>query len=108
LREREHHLLLECHGSIAYTAGFTLDRKSGAQVFPVQKGSMREPWKTSSSPAWPASEPEWRIEVSERSLASADAAVAISATNPVLADVERYLSETGLPFVGLSTCLGTG
>jgi hypothetical protein len=96
LREREHHLLLECHGSIAYAAGFILDRKSGTQVYPVQKGSMREPWKPSASPAWPVGDSEWRIEVSEGSVASADAAVAISATNPVLADVERYLSEIGL------------
>jgi hypothetical protein len=29
-------------------------------------------------------------------MASSDAVVAISATNPVLADVKRYLSETGL------------
>ena len=96
LREREHHLLLECHGSVAYAAGFTLDRKSGAQVFPVQKGAIREPWKPSASPACPAGEPEWRVEVSEQSIVSVDAVVAISATNPVLADVERYLSDTGL------------
>jgi len=96
LREREHHLLLECHGSIAYVAGFILDRKSGAQVFPVQKGASREPWKLSASPVWPTGESEWGVTVSERSTTSVDAVLAISATNPVLADVERYLSETGL------------
>ena len=96
LREREHHILLECHGSIAYAAGFLLDRKSGTQVFPVQKGAIKEPWKPSASPAWPADEPEWRIEASDRSTDSEDAVVAISATNPVLTDVERYLSETDL------------
>lgn len=97
LREREHHLLLECHGSIAYAAGMMLDRKSGAQVYPVQKGTILGPWKPSASPVWPADEPEWRMEGSERDAGSLDAVVAISATNPVLADVDRFLADAALP-----------
>lgn len=38
LRNGENHLLLECHSSVAFLAGYELDRKSGTQVFPVQKG----------------------------------------------------------------------
>ncbi|MEO7034426.1 MAG: SAVED domain-containing protein, partial [Polyangiaceae bacterium] len=49
LRTTENDLLLECHSSVAFLAGYELDRKSGAQVFPVQKGVRTSVWKPGDS-----------------------------------------------------------
>jgi hypothetical protein len=94
LRGEEHHLLLECHGSLAFLAGYELDRKSGVQVYPVQKGIRKALWKpdagagearaASASGAWTSK----NLPVSAN---AADVAVAISVTRDVLADVQAFL-----------------
>jgi len=44
-RSEEYRLLLKCHSSLAFVAGYELDRESGAQVFPVQQGVRTTAWR---------------------------------------------------------------
>lgn len=87
LRTGEHHLLLECHSSVAFLAGYELDRKSGAQVFPVQKGVRKSTWKpgTSTSTANTA----WATTTSAVGSGN-DVAVVVSVSRDALADVKAY------------------
>ena len=88
-RQGEYHLLLDCHSSLAFLAGYELHRKSGAEVYPVQKGEHRQVWKPSdgqASACW-----EWMSESVDRDKRSSDLALAISITHNVRDDVEDYL-----------------
>lgn len=87
LRTGENHLLLECHSSVAFLAGYELDRKSGAQVFPVQKGVRKSVWKpgTSTSTANSA----WATTTSTVGSGNA-VAVVVSVSREALADVKAY------------------
>ncbi len=88
-RKEEHHLLLECHGSLAFLTGYELDRSSGALAYPVQKGHITQVWKPSEilpEPDW-----GWECECVENDENSNEVVVAISITYNVLRDVERFL-----------------
>jgi hypothetical protein len=93
LRAEEHHLLLECHTSLAFVAGYELDRKSGTQVFPVQKGVRKALWKPGvrAGDATPANS-AWIATKQEGTSVASDVAIAVSVTRDVLADVKSYLA----------------
>jgi hypothetical protein len=88
LRAGENHLLLECHNSIAFLAGYELDRKSGAQVFPVQKGVRMSVWKPGTSGN--VADSTWSTTASPTSSAGGDVAVAVSVSRDALADVKAF------------------
>lgn len=88
LRNGENHLLLECHSSVAFVAGYELDRKSGTQVFPVQKGVRKSVWKPGASTN--KSNTEWTAPVSPTSGSGDDVAVVVSVSRDALADVKAY------------------
>jgi hypothetical protein len=99
-RSSEHHLLLECHSSLAFLAGYELDRKSGAQVFPIQKGVAKNLWKPSlTSAASPSANDAWRV-TPEQVSPGPDVALAVSVTRDVLADVKAFLAAGGASTVG--------
>lgn len=89
LRATESHLLLECHSSVAFLAGYELDRKSGAQVFPVQKGVRKQVWKpgTTASTANSA----WTTVAIPTSTSGDDVALIVSVSRDAVADAEAYL-----------------
>lgn len=90
-RGAEHHLLLECHTSVAFLAGYELDRKSGAEVFPVQKGVRRGLWKPSMTLDGTVSDrPGWEVNPHSVSSSAPDVAVAVSVARDVLADVTAF------------------
>jgi len=87
LRGQEHHLLLDCHGSLAFLAGYELDRKSGARVFPVQKGVLPGVWRPSGAPATAA----WDVSTIPLVDAGNDIAVAVSVSRDVMPAVRAYV-----------------
>jgi hypothetical protein len=94
LREREHHLLLDCHSSIAFVAGYEAHRKSGAQLYPVQKGGPDTLWRPDSGEAGASA---WDQTIKERDPSSDDIAVSVSVTRDVQGDVERFLDASAFP-----------
>jgi hypothetical protein len=98
-RAEEHHLLLECHSSLAFVAGYELDRKSGAQVFPVQKGVCTALWKPGATAGGATvASSSWSATKQPLSANAADVAIAVSVTRDVMAAVNAYLA--GAPSVG--------
>lgn len=97
LRTNENHLLLECHSSLAFLAGYELDRKSGAQVFPVQKGVRKMVWKPGASTILASS--DWATTTSATTGTGDDVAVAISVSRDAFADVKAYVESK--PSIGL-------
>jgi hypothetical protein len=87
LRTDEHHLLLECHSSVAFLAGYELDRKSDAQVFPVQKGVRKSVWKPGNSTS--TANNAWATTTSTVGSGN-DVAVVVSVSRDALADVKAY------------------
>lgn len=87
LRTGENHLLLECHSSVAFLAGYELDRKSGAQVFPVQKGVRKAIWKPGTSTN--TANDVWVTTTSTIGSGN-DVAIAVSVSRNALADVKAY------------------
>lgn len=95
LRTNENHLLLECHSSVAFLAGYELDRKSGAQVFPVQKGVRKSVWKPTDS----ANEANHAWFTTTTPIGGgADVAISVSVSRDALADVMAY--SEGSPYIG--------
>lgn len=94
MRQGRHHVLLECHLSLAFAAGYFLDRKSGVEAFPIQKGNGRRVWMPSGNP--PRKEWGWNIEPTVVDSSIEDLAVAISVTRPVKMDVFRFLEANRL------------
>lgn len=90
LRADESHLLLECHCSVAFLAGYELDRKSGTQVFPVQKGVRKSVWKPAASGS--SSTGDWSVTTSATSGSGDDVAVVVSVSRDALADVKSYVA----------------
>jgi hypothetical protein len=92
-------LALECHTSIAFAAGYSLDPKAGADVAPVQKGRFgRAVWRPDPSAPEEAS-PLWEIREISRPAGGHDVALAINVTHQITPDVELYVDEH-LPSVG--------
>ena len=90
-RAAEHRLLLDCHGSLAFLAGYELDRKSGARVFPVQKGVRPGAWTPSGERVaadWDASRIPLGGTVS-------DIAVAVSVTRDVMPAARAFVDGRG-------------
>lgn len=87
LRTGESHLLLECHSSVAFLAGYELDRKSGAQVFPVQKGVRKSVWKPEASSSTANS--GWTTTTNTAGSGD-DVAVVVSVSRDALADAKVY------------------
>lgn len=93
LRTGENHLLLECHSSVAFLAGYELDRKSGAQVFPVQKGVRKSVWKPGTSPSTENS--AWVTTTTTVGSGNA-VAVVVSVSREALADVKAYANSSSV------------
>ncbi|MBU8900966.1 SAVED domain-containing protein [Corallococcus sp. M34] len=91
LRTEEHRLLLECHSSLAFLAGYELDRKSGAQVFPVQKGVRMSVWKPEGLTSTANS--TWATTTSPAG-SGHDVAIAVSVSRDALADVKAYANDS--------------
>lgn len=110
LRQREHALMLECHGSVATLVGYELSRNSGCLIVPLQKPG-RVLWTPSVSPPTRTASP-WIETHVPRSVDAPDVAVAISVTNDINADVARFLDAGGAPavreLVSLSPTGGVG
>jgi len=98
-RNGEHRLLLDCHSSLAFLAGYEFDQKSGVTVYPVQKGLHLDVWKPSGIA--PLDEWKWKKEVIPRNSDSRDIAMAISVTHDICGDVENYLVSKKVPVKAL-------
>jgi hypothetical protein len=96
VRNGEHHLLLECHSSVAFLAGYELDRKSGTHIFPVQKGVRKSVWRPAASGS--RSNSEWSATASKTSGEGDDVAIVVSVSRDALADVSKYVE--GVPTIG--------
>lgn len=88
-RDTEMHLLLDCHSSLAFLAGYCMERKAGIPVYPIQKGRGKELWKPSCGQA--RDEWKWSVEEEQMSGADPDVAVLLSATHDVGEDVGRFM-----------------
>jgi hypothetical protein len=88
--QREYHLYLDVHASIAFSAGYCLDPKSGVNVVPVQRSSKgRSVWQP---PVQPVKEnfPSWSYTEIEGNPAGNDVALCIGATHDIVNDVADY------------------
>ena len=90
-------LILDAHASIAFLAGAVLDLKSGVDTQLVQKGRVgTRTWRADDGSGAKGS----RFEIEEEQLARGrDIAIAISVSQPTVAQVRTYLAER-LPSVG--------
>jgi hypothetical protein len=95
--QRPLHLNLAAHGSIAFTAGYVLNAKSGLDITLRQRvrgGGVQE-WPV--APVAPDQETLFRKRRDlPGDLKVNDVAAAISITRPVLVDVQHYLASTSL------------
>lgn len=100
-------LILDAHASIAFLAGAVLDLKSGVETQLVQKGRVgTRTWRADDGSGAKGS----RFEIEEEQLARGrDIAIAISVSQPTVAQVRAYLMER-LPSVGkfISCAMPTG
>ena len=100
-------LILDAHASIAFLAGAVLDLKSGVETQLVQKGRVgTRTWRADDGSGAKGS----RFETEEEQLTRGrDIAIAISVSQPTVAQVRAYLTER-LPSVGklLSCAMATG
>lgn len=100
-------LILDAHASIAFLAGAVLDLKSGVETQLVQKGRVgTRTWRADDGSGAVGS----RFEIEEEQLARGrDIAIAISVSQPTVAQMRAYLTET-LPSVGrfISCAIPTG
>jgi len=94
VRAVEHCIMLECHGSIAFLAGYLLPRNSGSKVHPIQKGIDTKLWKPAG-----VTKTEWGWDIVNIDLRidNPDIAIAISLTHNIITDVERFISTCGIP-----------
>ncbi|MFZ5894686.1 MAG: SAVED domain-containing protein [Myxococcota bacterium] len=90
LRSSESHLLLECHCSLAFLAGYELDRKSGTQVFPIQKGVRKQLWKPGVATS--TAESVWVTTVSTIPGGGTDVAVVASVSRDAAPDAKAYVA----------------
>lgn len=92
-------LYLECHGAIAFAAGYSLDPKAGAAFSIVQKAhGGRHVWHPDPN-SQESGDPLWSWSEIGSSPAGPDLAMAISLTRPIGPDVGLYVREN-LPSVG--------
>ncbi|MDD2229034.1 MAG: SAVED domain-containing protein [Candidatus Cloacimonetes bacterium] len=93
VRATDHHILLECHGSIALLAGYLLPRTSGARIHPIQKGIETQSWrpKGDKKEDW-----DWDINYTKFISSSTDIVISVSLTHDIKSDVEKFVSENDL------------
>jgi len=96
LRAEPHEILLDCHQTLAFLAGYELDPKGGVAAFPVQKGpSGAVVWKPSAD--GPQAAAAWKTEVDECGDPGAtDLVLALSVTKDVAADVALFCNASPL------------
>ena len=100
-------LILDAHASIAFLAGAVLDLKSGVETQLVQKGRVgTRTWRAADGSGAKGS----KFEIGEEQLArERDIVIAISVSQPTVAQVRAYLDKN-LPGVGklISCAMPTG
>lgn len=104
LRQQEHGLLLECHGSLALLTGYELSFNSGCTVYPIQK-PQNVLWKPANK------SPESNLWVKHEINASSnneECAVVLSVTHDIAGDVVNYLGLEKLSIVNLIPTSGFG
>lgn len=101
LRTEESVIALECHGSLAFLAGWELSRNSGVQAAPIQKPKM-DVWRPAADSVASAA---WEAKTIHKADDIDDVAVCLSVTRDVYPDVEEYLSSADSPPVGRVTLL---
>ncbi|UTE72808.1 SAVED domain-containing protein [Rossellomorea marisflavi] len=89
-------IYLDTHSSVAFTAGFFLDSKSGVKVVPIQKGlSGREIWRPNSN----VSKEQytfWKVEHEIINENGNDIVIVIEMTHHAIDDVEEFISSNDL------------
>jgi len=97
LRATESIVALECHGSLAFLAGWELSRNSGVNVAPIQKPNLQV-WRPSDGAT---SNAAWEFEVLDICSTHEEIALCISATHDIKRDVTGYISNSSnSPSVG--------
>jgi len=96
LRGEESVIALECHGSLAFLAGWELSRNSGVRIAPIQKPSL-DVWRPADDSDVNAA---WETKTIQKADHIDDVAICLSVTHDVQADVEEYLSSPDAPKVG--------
>ena len=95
------HIHLDCHGSIAFTAGYELDLKSGVRVAPFQKtADGRQVWALNSdSGASDAAQVGWKQSEVQINPHGMESGVLLSVTHSISEDVQVY-ARRHLPQIG--------
>ncbi len=96
LVKQETHILLECHSSLAFFAGYELSRNSGCQVYPIQKPG-RTLWKPSTLPSTPST--LWCRDDVPLAPEAVDTAVALSVSHDIADQVLAFLAGPDTPKV---------
>lgn len=91
-------LAMDAHVTLAFAAGAVLNTKSGRRVEIEQRSPDRMVWAADDAPVDPAW-PGWDFEVEQLSAESADIAIAVGLSRPIVADVEAFI-RTSVPNVG--------
>lgn len=110
-RKRDMYIMLECHGSIAFLAGYLLPRKSGANIFPIQKGIETMAWKPDAGNTNISADWGWERREIDLNSGAHDNAIAISITHDISVDVQKYIEVSSIPvrsIICLRNKLGVG
>ncbi|PRO66470.1 SAVED domain-containing protein [Alkalicoccus urumqiensis] len=87
---------LDTHSSVAFTAGYYLDPKSGVKAVPIQKGlTGREVWRSDSTIS-KEQYPQWKVNQEVLNEDGEHIAIIIEMTHSALEEVENYISDKGL------------
>ena len=92
-----HHIHVPTHVTIAFTAGYCLDNKSGVNIVPVQSTSGRVIWHPNGND--PITGILWQAETVQTSGNGHELAVAVSVTHDILNDTVKYINHN-LPHIG--------
>ncbi|MGO8999627.1 MAG: SAVED domain-containing protein [Polyangiaceae bacterium] len=96
LRREPHELLLDCHQTLAFLAGYELDPKGGVTAFPVQKGPEGAVvWKPGAGA--PPADAGWTTQNDDGDPAAEDVVLALSVTRDVAGDVAAFREASPLP-----------
>jgi hypothetical protein len=111
LRQEDHAVLLECHLSVSYAAGYLLHRASGTSVFPVQKGPTRAVWKPAATPLAQFADKQWKLDRVENQDGQGGMVLGVSITHDIRSDVDAHLRSSGVAprsFLDLRPVAGVG
>lgn len=92
-----HHIHVPTHVTIAFTAGYCLDTKSGVNIVPIQSTSGRVIWRPDGND--PIAGILWQTETVQTSGNGHELAVAVSVTHDILNDTVKYINHN-LPHIG--------